>query len=178
MFEILDHGSVIVLAENTAGTSALFYSFDEGDSWNAYSFYSATTMLGRWQTSTGGAVFECYPVYVRARFQAPNGPGFQLTCTGLFTNVVRVCCCKSSPWRCKAFLLSSALLIVWGGGGRGGGGGGRGGGGGGGRGGGGGGGGHALRSLLGVFFFWPPPPPPPPPQPHTHHAPNTHLPRP
>ena len=90
MFEILDHGSVIVLAENTAGTSALFYSFDEGDSWNAYSFYSATTMLGRWQTSTGGAVFECYPVYVRARLQSPNGPGFQLTCSGLFTNIVRV----------------------------------------------------------------------------------------
>ena len=35
IYEIGDHGALIVMATNTEPTSEILYSFDEGESWNS-----------------------------------------------------------------------------------------------------------------------------------------------
>jgi len=81
LFDILDHGSVVVLMETTSQTSAVYYSLDEGDSWSQFAFYNATTLLGRWWGASNRA-FDCYPIYNATRPQS-RGAGFVLFCRGM-----------------------------------------------------------------------------------------------
>lgn len=69
-FEILDHGSAIVLVETSAGTSSVFYSLDEGGTWNSYNFLDATTILGTWTLEQTCGIprnqsirFSCEPLW-------------------------------------------------------------------------------------------------------------------
>mmetsp|Transcript_3031 Transcript_3031/g.9198 ORF Transcript_3031/g.9198 Transcript_3031/m.9198 type:complete len:1130 (-) Transcript_3031:847-4236(-) len=84
-FEILDHGSVIVLAETQARTSALYYSLDEGSSWNTFNFYGATTILGQWGTETycnstvSTAMWTCEPSW-QPRSNMSSVAGFLMYC--------------------------------------------------------------------------------------------------
>lgn len=79
LFDILDHGSVIVLVETNQHSSVVYYSLDEGRNFNEYSFYNATTLLGRWHQ--GHSFYTCYPVYRAHRYGATGGTnGFVLFC--------------------------------------------------------------------------------------------------
>lgn len=95
LYDILDHGSVIVLVETTSRTSVVSYSLDEGDSWSQFPFYNATTMMGRWAVGWGtsgtrGYTFDCYPAYVGNRPNAGT-PGFVLFCSAKsWSNAVAV----------------------------------------------------------------------------------------
>lgn len=85
-FEILDHGSVIVLFETARLTSAVFYSLDEGASWSTYNFTDATTVVGSWGRqhtcgilATTRVPWTCDPTWY------PNGnrSGFIMQCYAL-----------------------------------------------------------------------------------------------
>eukprot|EP00038_Savillea_parva_P024984 m.45732 g.45732 ORF g.45732 m.45732 type:complete len:1178 (-) comp6686_c0_seq1:160-3693(-) len=82
-YDILDHGSVVVLVETSYQTSSVYYSLDEGDSWNEFPFYNATTFLGRWRENNLRGTFDCYPTYYVARPGMPSASGFTLFCNGL-----------------------------------------------------------------------------------------------